>query len=93
MKLVGAAAPFVVVAVLWELVARSGAFPARLFPPLEQVALTYVQLTLAGILPHHAALTLYRLVAGFALAAVAGVALGIAMGRSREPNMREMLGP
>ena len=83
MRLVGRAAPFLVVAALWELVARSGAFPIRLFPPLEQVALTLVQLTAAGILPHHAALTLYRLVAGFALAAIAGVALGIAMGRSR----------
>src|SRR5712671_4275497 len=36
-----------------------------------------------GILPHHALDTLVRLLAGFALAAIAGVAIGFAMGRSR----------
>src|SRR5712671_3754705 len=36
-----------------------------------------------GILPHHALDTLVRLLAGFTLAAFAGVAIGIAMGRSR----------
>jgi NitT/TauT family transport system permease protein len=77
------ALPFVVVGALWELVARSGAFPARLFPTLEQVAATFGRLMAEGILPHHAALTLYRLAVGFAIAAVVGVALGIAMGRSR----------
>jgi NitT/TauT family transport system permease protein len=35
------------------------------------------------VLPHHAADTLIRLAAGFALAAVAGIALGIVMGRWR----------
>ena len=83
MKLLRGALPFLVVGALWEAVARSGAFPARLFPALEQVAATFARLTLEGILPHHAALTLYRLAAGFAIAAVAGVALGIVMGRSR----------
>lgn len=83
MKLLRGAAPFIVVGALWEAVARSGAFPERLFPSLEQVAATLVRLTESGILPHHAALTLYRLTAGFAIAAIVGVALGIAMGRSR----------
>jgi NitT/TauT family transport system permease protein len=80
---VRAAFPFVVVAALWELVAHSGAFPRRLFPSLEEVAITFWRLTLEGILPHHAAETLLRLVAGFAIAAIIGVLLGIAMGRSR----------
>lgn len=71
------------VGAIWELVAHSGAFPPRLFPPLEEVAGTLVRLTAAGILPHHAVETLYRLAAGFAVAALAGVAIGIAMGRSR----------
>jgi len=72
-----------VVGAIWEIVAHSGAFPPRLFPTLEEVAATLVRLTAAGILPHHAAETLYRLAAGFAVAALAGVAIGIAMGRSR----------
>jgi NitT/TauT family transport system permease protein len=42
-----------------------------------------VHLTREGILPHHVLDTVLRLIAGFALAAVAGVAIGFAMGRSR----------
>lgn len=75
--------PFVVVAGLWEVVARSGIFPQRLFPPLEEVADTFLRLTAAGILPHHAFETVVRLMAGFGIGAVVGVALGIIMGRSR----------
>ncbi len=76
-------APFIVVGAIWEAVARAGVFPPRLFPTLETVATTLVQLTVSGILPHHAALTLYRLAAGFVLAAMAGVVIGLAMGRLR----------
>jgi NitT/TauT family transport system permease protein len=75
--------PFLVVGGLWELVARLGIFPPRLFPPLEVVAETFVRLTAEGILPHHTLETMGRLLAGFLLAAVAGVGLGILMGRSR----------
>jgi len=72
-----------VVGAIWEIVAWSGAFPPRLFPSLETVAATLWRLTVEGILPHHAAETLARLAAGFAIAAFAGIAIGIAMGRSR----------
>ena len=75
--------PFVVVGAVWEAVAHLGLFPQRLFPPLEAVASAFVRLTLNGTLPHHALDTLLRLIAGFALAAVVGVAIGIVMGRSR----------
>jgi NitT/TauT family transport system permease protein len=77
------ALPFLVVGALWEITAHLGIFPPRLFPPLEDVAAALVRLTLAGILPRHAAETLLRLLAGFGLAAIVGVGLGIAMGRSR----------
>jgi NitT/TauT family transport system permease protein len=77
------ALPFIVVGALWELVAHLGLFPARLFPPIETVAAALVRLTVSGILPHHAAQTVLRLFAGFALAAVVGVIVGILMGRSR----------
>jgi NitT/TauT family transport system permease protein len=75
--------PFVVVLGVWEIVAHAGLFPPRLFPPLEKVAEAFIRLTVAGILPHHALDTIIRLIAGFALAAIAGVTVGIAMGRSR----------
>jgi NitT/TauT family transport system permease protein len=75
--------PFIVVGAIWEAVARLGVFPAQFFPPLEKIAATTVSLTLSGVLPHHALDTLVRLVAGFTLAAIVGVSIGVLMGRSR----------
>jgi NitT/TauT family transport system permease protein len=75
--------PFLVVGAIWEAVAWAGVFPPRLFPTLEQVAASFISLTASGILPHHALDTVVRLLAGFGLAAIAGVTIGIAMGRSR----------
>ena len=75
--------PFVVVGALWEAVAHLGLFPAQFFPSLEAIAAVFVHLTLNGVLPHHAFDTLVRLTAGFALATLAGVSIGIVMGRSR----------
>lgn len=75
--------PFLVVGAIWEIVAWAGVFPHRLFPTLEEVARTFVDLTVAGILPHHAIQTVIRLLSGFALAAFAGVTIGVLMGRSR----------
>lgn len=75
--------PFVVMLGLWEIVAHAGIFPPRLFPPLEVVGATFVRLTESGILPHHVFDTVLRLLAGFAIAAIVGVAIGIAMGRWR----------
>ncbi len=61
----------------------SASFRASCFRRSEEVAATFVRLTAAGILPHHVLDTLVRLAAGFTLAAIVGVAIGIAMGRSR----------
>jgi len=75
--------PFLVVALLWEITARAGLFPPKLFPTLETIGAAFWRLTVSGILPHHALDTILRLLLGFALAAVIGVAIGIVMGRSR----------
>ena len=75
--------PFVVVGTIWEIVAWAGVFPHRLFPTLEEVAASFVRLTVAGILPHHAIETVIRLLSGFGLAAISGVTIGVLMGRSR----------
>jgi NitT/TauT family transport system permease protein len=75
--------PFFMVGALWELVAHLGVFPPRLFPTIETIVSALVRLTLSGILPHHALDTVIRLFAGFTLASAVGVAVGIAMGRSR----------
>jgi len=75
--------PFLVVGAIWEAVAHLSLFPAQFFPPLETIAATLVRLTLSGVLMHHAFDTVLRLAAGFLLAGIAGVAIGIVMGRSR----------
>jgi NitT/TauT family transport system permease protein len=81
--LAATALPFVVVGALWEIVAHLDIFPARLFPPLETIAAVFLRLTVSGLLLHHAADTILRLVSGFALAAIVGMAVGIVMGRWR----------
>ncbi len=75
--------PFLVVGGIWEAVALAGVFPRRLFPTIEEVASALVKLTISGILPHHTLDTLIRLLSGFALAGVFGVAIGVLMARSR----------
>src|SRR6187455_2120501 len=75
--------PFVVVGIAWEIVARAGLFPRKLFPTLGDIAETFWRLSVSGILPHHAIETILRLTAGFALAAIVGVVIGIVMGRSK----------
>jgi NitT/TauT family transport system permease protein len=75
--------PFLVLGAIWEIVARLGIFPPKLFPSLGTVGQAFWDLTVSGILPHHALDTILRLLLGFALAAVIGVAIGILMGRSR----------
>lgn len=75
--------PFLVVAAIWEAIAYSGVLPMRLFPPVETIGATFVRLTVNGILPLHALETVVRLMMGFGLAAIAGVTIGILMGRFR----------
>ncbi len=75
--------PFLVVAVIWEIIARLEVFSRRLFPTLEEIFSSLYRLTVAGILPMHAFETVLRLLSGFAIAAVIGVTIGVLMARSR----------
>ena len=75
------ALPFLIVAGAWETIAYLKVFPPKLFPPLEAVAATFLDLVQSGVLWSHMKGTLLRLAAGFALAAAAGVLVGILMGR------------
>jgi NitT/TauT family transport system permease protein len=74
-------ASFAVIAAAWELVVTYGGFPPKLVPGLGTVAETLVRLAGNGILPAATVATLYRLIGGFLIAAVVGLALGVAMGR------------
>jgi NitT/TauT family transport system permease protein len=71
------------VAVVYEALARSGWFAPALMPTLERIAGTLVAVLADGSMLAHAATTLYRVLFGFSLAILAGLPLGILMGRSR----------
>ena len=68
-------------AIAWQAAVWSGTFPAKLFPSLATVADAFVRLTLNGTMLVAAAATLFRLLFGFLLAAVAGIVIGLLMGR------------
>jgi NitT/TauT family transport system permease protein len=72
-----------VLAALYEAVARSGYFAPALMPPLGTVAQTLFDSILDGSILVHAGVTLYRVVAGFGLAVAIGLPLGVMMGRFR----------
>ena len=78
-----AATSIIGVLVLYEIVARSGYFPAVLLPPLSKVAATLYASLIDGSMLQHAAATLYRVLSGLALAIVVGLPLGILMARFR----------
>ncbi len=82
-KMRRAAGTLVVLALVYEAVARSGYFPAVLLPTLPGVARALVGLLSDGTLLIHAGYTLARVLSGFALAVAVGLPLGIAMARSR----------
>jgi ABC-type nitrate/sulfonate/bicarbonate transport system permease component len=80
-----ALAPWGMIVVLlaaWEVFARSGAVTSFMLPPLSAVVARIVSDASTGDLAVNIALTLYRALVGFAIAAVAGTALGLAMTRT-----------
>jgi len=78
-----AAVTLLAAAVLYEALARSGWFAPALMPTLPKVAGTLWGVLIDGSMIGHAAATLYRVLFGLALAVVAGLPLGILMGRFR----------
>jgi NitT/TauT family transport system permease protein len=72
-----------IVAAVYEAVARSGHFAPVLMPPLGVVARTLVAMLADGTLLLHAGATLYRVLVGFGLAVAVGLPLGVLMGRFR----------
>jgi ABC-type nitrate/sulfonate/bicarbonate transport system permease component len=80
-----AGARIVSIAVLlatWELVARSGVVTPFQLPALSNVLERIWNEAFSGDLAINTAMTLYRAMAGFFIAAVGGIVLGMAMSRS-----------
>jgi ABC-type nitrate/sulfonate/bicarbonate transport system permease component len=75
-------APVVVLLFAWQLFARSGAVTPFMLPAPSDVAARIFDDAIGGELFINVGVTLYRALAGFAIAAVAGIALGAAMARN-----------
>ncbi len=70
------------VAVMWEFAVRAGWSDGRLVPPPSRIFDEIVELALSGDLARHAAATLIRIAAGFALGSAAATLLGGVAGYS-----------
>lgn len=75
--------PLIALIVAWEALSRSGVVSTFLLPPLSAVLARVWNDAISGELTLNLGMTLYRALAGFAIAAVGGVALGILMARNR----------
>ncbi len=87
----GAIASLLVLLVAWEASSRSGIVTAFLLPPLSAVLVRVGHDAMTGELAVNLGLTLYRALAGFAIAGAAGVVLGILM--TRRPWVRWFFDP
>jgi ABC-type nitrate/sulfonate/bicarbonate transport system permease component len=76
-------APILALLAAWEVFARSGAVTPFMLPTLSSVIARIYDNALSGDLFINTGVTLYRAIVGFAIAAVAGVVLGIAISRNR----------
>ena len=75
-----AAAVFVLA---WKIIVVVGNYPPFILPPPEMVAARFVSAWLDGTLEVHTAQTLLEIVLGFAVGAIAALAAGSALARSR----------
>src|SRR5271165_423020 len=80
---IGGLLPLIALVLGWEALSRSGIVSTFLLPPLSAVLQRVWEDALSGELTVNLGMTLYRALAGFAIAAVGGVALGILMTRNR----------
>ncbi len=69
--------------VAWQLFVDLRGIPPIYLPAPTAIARALVAMTLDGSLPFHLGVTLLRIFAGFAVAAIFGVLLGVVMGMSR----------
>jgi len=85
------AVALVVIVVLWELLARFGPWPHFLFPTPAKVLESFAQLVASGRFLPSLKATATRLLVGFSIAMVVGVAMALLM--TRFPVVRRALKP
>ena len=80
--LAAVAAPLSLLA-LWQIACMTGLFPSQVLVPPSEVARCLWMMAGSGELARHVGDSLYRLVAGFAIGALAGLAFGVSIALSR----------
>jgi NitT/TauT family transport system permease protein len=80
---VGAIISIGLACLVWEGFARSGLFAPALSPSIVAIGRAFGRMLLSGAMLGHTAYTLYRVLFGLLLACLAGVPIGILMGRFR----------
>src|SRR5690242_9891468 len=73
----------VAVVLVWQAASGSGLLPARLLAAPSQIAATALDLVRSGTLPTAIAVSLERVLLGFAAGAAAGIVLALVAGLSR----------
>ena len=71
--------PLLILALAWELAARSGLFASSALPPISKIALAWLDLARDGDLTKNTLASLWRTGAGLGLAILIGAVLGFAM--------------
>jgi ABC-type nitrate/sulfonate/bicarbonate transport system permease component len=79
-----------VVGVVWEIAGRSGRWPLIL-APISEIWVKFLQLATSGELMKHVLVSLNEFIVGFAIAAVLGIGLGIAIASS--DRVRDFVDP
>ncbi len=72
---------FMGILIFWEAFARCSGWSAHIFPDPITVVMSLIELCVNGTLLRHTVASLFRVTAGFYLAIVLGIPLGIALGR------------
>jgi NitT/TauT family transport system permease protein len=73
----------VLVLVIWEVAVQLRGIPPIYLPAPSSIAVYLWRMILDGTMEYHLGVTLLRIFAGFLVAAVSGIALGVVMGMSR----------
>ncbi|MBV9544233.1 MAG: ABC transporter permease [Chloroflexi bacterium] len=81
---------FAVVAVVWEIAGRSGRWPL-IIAPLSDIWTKFIQLAATGELERHILVSVNEFVIGFAIAALFGIVLGVAIAISQ--TTRDIVDP
>src|SRR6202171_1423175 len=79
-----------IVGLVWEIAGRSGRWPLIL-APISEIWVKFLQLAASGELTRHVLVSLNEFIVGFAIAAVLGICLGIAIATS--DRVRDFVDP